>query len=296
MTISRTKTPDWAYSEVVTSAQLNALDANATNALDKRVGETDTLESDVTLTGSITVSGSGIISVDGGGELLVGSTGEMNVNGPLKVFGAASYVELAGSFTELRIQGAANAKVKNTSSLDIESGAALDLLSGSYTNLSGSLVAYSGASIALDTGSTFSRAGGSVLFPVDIEYAKLATTFATSSGSYVDITGLSVTLSCTAGDKLLIDATFVLFNPDTSPNARVVVVDGGGTVDPGELVSGNPPSTTRIFASKSFVYTVANTGSVVVKCQTNMNGASGSVFGDSSAVGSSSVRVIQYRS
>lgn len=152
MTISRTKTPDWAYSEVVTSAQLNALDANVTNALDKRSGQTDTLESDVTATGLIVISGTGAISVDGGGELLVTSTGEMNVNGPLKVFGAASYVELDGASTQLRLKGGATGKVQTGSSLDIESGGSLDMLAGSTNTLLGTLSLSAGGTITAGVG------------------------------------------------------------------------------------------------------------------------------------------------
>lgn len=45
MTISRVKPANWAANELLMSAQINALDANVTNALDKRSSQTDTLGS-----------------------------------------------------------------------------------------------------------------------------------------------------------------------------------------------------------------------------------------------------------
>lgn len=52
MSISRVKDPPWGHGEKVTSDQLNALDAALTNALDKRDGQTDTLESVVSCAGA----------------------------------------------------------------------------------------------------------------------------------------------------------------------------------------------------------------------------------------------------
>jgi len=57
MTITRIKPGGWGYAEVLTSTQLNAMDANTENALDKIVGHTDTLASNVTITGTTVVSG-----------------------------------------------------------------------------------------------------------------------------------------------------------------------------------------------------------------------------------------------
>lgn len=55
MTLARTKT--WAFGEKLTSDQINALDTNVINALDKRFGMTDTLASDITVTGATVFSG-----------------------------------------------------------------------------------------------------------------------------------------------------------------------------------------------------------------------------------------------
>lgn len=100
MTIDRIKSPDWAYAEVVTSSQLNALDANITNALDKRPGHTDELGSQVTVPnggslefaagGELTVSpgavvdatldGTSVVSVEDGGEVHVTTDGVLTVD------------------------------------------------------------------------------------------------------------------------------------------------------------------------------------------------------------------------
>lgn len=56
MSISRSKPEGWAFAEPLTSEQLNNLDTNSTNSLDKRSGQTDTLASDVTVTGALTVN------------------------------------------------------------------------------------------------------------------------------------------------------------------------------------------------------------------------------------------------
>ena len=52
MTLARTYPAGWGVGEKLTSAQQNALDINVTNALDKRVGQTDTLESIVAASGA----------------------------------------------------------------------------------------------------------------------------------------------------------------------------------------------------------------------------------------------------
>jgi hypothetical protein len=52
MTIARVKPANWGIGDTLTSADLNAVDTNATYALDKRGGQTDTLASVVTLAGA----------------------------------------------------------------------------------------------------------------------------------------------------------------------------------------------------------------------------------------------------
>ena len=52
MTISRVNGAAWAVGEKLTSAQANGLDLNGTYALDKRVSQTDTLQSIVSCSGA----------------------------------------------------------------------------------------------------------------------------------------------------------------------------------------------------------------------------------------------------
>lgn len=52
MTILRVKPAEWGIGDKLTSAEINAVDENATHALDKRAGQTDTLASLITLGGA----------------------------------------------------------------------------------------------------------------------------------------------------------------------------------------------------------------------------------------------------
>ncbi len=63
MTIQRTKPGGWGYAEVLTSAQITAIDANIENAVDKRTGQTDTIESDLTINGDTDFNGT--VQLDG---------------------------------------------------------------------------------------------------------------------------------------------------------------------------------------------------------------------------------------
>ena len=52
MTLQRVKIPSFGIGEELTSAQASVIDANIEGALDKRSGETDTLESVVSCSGA----------------------------------------------------------------------------------------------------------------------------------------------------------------------------------------------------------------------------------------------------
>lgn len=78
MTIARVNPATWGSGDPLTSAQMNAVDINPTNALDKRSGQTDTLASIVTFTGSGRFIPSAINGANadttyliGGGNLLI---------------------------------------------------------------------------------------------------------------------------------------------------------------------------------------------------------------------------------
>ena len=63
MTLIRTKPGGWGYAEVLTHDQISAIDANIENAIDKRLGETDFVESDIVFSGSDRFSGD--LEIDG---------------------------------------------------------------------------------------------------------------------------------------------------------------------------------------------------------------------------------------
>jgi hypothetical protein len=78
MTISRVKPGNWGIGEKLASADLNALDVNVTNALDKRSGQTDTLASIVSASGAGRIIDTAVTGVDantsyqaGGGNKII---------------------------------------------------------------------------------------------------------------------------------------------------------------------------------------------------------------------------------
>jgi hypothetical protein len=78
--ITRVKGPGWAFLEKLTSAQQNQVDINTTYAVDKRAGQTDTLASDVSLTGRITCDTAGTILVRTPLGIEVGYAGGLRIN------------------------------------------------------------------------------------------------------------------------------------------------------------------------------------------------------------------------
>ncbi len=119
MAISRTKT--WSFAEKLTAAQLNAVDENITNALDKRGGEADTLASAVTVGsgGTIDVATGSTVTMSSGGSLIIASGG-----------------------TEV-----------------VSSGGAVTVASGGTLNVNGSEIVGSGGSLTSETGSTVTLNG-----------------------------------------------------------------------------------------------------------------------------------------
>lgn len=97
MAISRVKPANWGIGEKLTSAQQNQLDTNVTYSLDKRAGQTDTLES------VVTCSGAGRII----GTLATGA----NADTTYLASGANSIIRVTSAVTASRIYtlGATNA-------------------------------------------------------------------------------------------------------------------------------------------------------------------------------------------
>lgn len=76
MSITRVNPIGFALGDTFTAAQANGIDQNTTFGLDKRSGQTDTLASNITVTGTVTVPGN--IAVPGNIDI----TGGLHVTGP----------------------------------------------------------------------------------------------------------------------------------------------------------------------------------------------------------------------
>lgn len=83
MTIARVKPANWGIGEKLTSAQQNQLDTNVTYALDKRSGQTDTLESIVTETGAGRITTASIIGADANTTYAIGDARHIRVTSSL---------------------------------------------------------------------------------------------------------------------------------------------------------------------------------------------------------------------
>lgn len=92
MAISRVN-PDWGFGSKLGSADLDAIEDNITYALDKRSGETDTLASDVTVTGETAFEGetafNGVVSFDAGVTFTADAS--LTVAGPASFSAAADF-------------------------------------------------------------------------------------------------------------------------------------------------------------------------------------------------------------
>lgn len=87
MTISRVK-PDFALGDKLTSAEMDAIDTNATYALDKRSGQTDTLES--------------VVSCSGAGRIIETSADGANADTTYTIGGSNAVIRLTSSITANR--------------------------------------------------------------------------------------------------------------------------------------------------------------------------------------------------
>lgn len=86
----------WGIGDKLTSAQQNALDANTSYALDKRSGETDVLNSTVTVDGVITVGATGSIVTSDAGSVI-----EASGSGKIELKGSATFEQSGSSVVRL---------------------------------------------------------------------------------------------------------------------------------------------------------------------------------------------------
>ncbi len=127
---------------------------------------------------------------------------------------------------------------------------------------------------------------------VDSVYTRLATTYTTTTGPE-DVPLLIASLTCEAGDILLIDGRAVYDNSSTFGKVGWIV-DDGGDVDPNEFTTNNSTSDVRC-DNLAFMYEVINAGTVTVRAQVTASGTT-RVYGDSTGTtGSSALRITQYR-
>jgi hypothetical protein len=135
---------------------------------------------------------------------------------------------------------------------------------------------------------------------ISVQSAKLTANVTSTTNSMVDVAGLSVTFSATAGDILVLDANlFAQLQAGTTLSfAQFVVVDGGTPQYPGTLstISRSPGQADMLGMSN--VHTVVNTGSVTVKVQMQAGSTTTvQIVGNPSGNGAaqSSIRVLQFR-
>lgn len=151
MSITRTKT-NWSYREPLTSTQLNALDTNVTNALDKRSGQTDTCASNVTFTGSETFSGSvdlagtSTVTLKGTTTVSTGSTFVANLNtaaSSINLSSGSVITAAAGSSISTNVGGVNT--IATGGQFNVNNGAVATFYSGSSDRHYTDTVYYNGA-------------------------------------------------------------------------------------------------------------------------------------------------------
>ncbi len=239
MTFARGNALDWGFNEKLTSAQMNATDAQWPDALDAAGGGSYTLTAPLTIGGAAfnftdTVNFSGFVNLNGiatfnndtqfnGGlvEIFTGSTlqgdagsigtwaGAWTFTGSTTL-GGATIVDVS-----LTIDGGSVALLEVTSggTAQVHSGATLQVDSGSTTNLAGP--------VAL-TGIVTASGSGRVV-PRRIAGVNADHTYAIADGNIIDVPTLTATRNYTfsetgaqAGDTILItmasDATVTSVN------------------------------------------------------------------------------------
>ncbi len=293
MTISRVKSPDWGIGEVLTSTQMNAVDTNVTNALDKRAAQTDTLASEVTCSGAGRIRGTYAVGADADTTYLVSGQNATIYTPTLTANRIYTLSNTNGATNDrlLIVNGSTSAftiTVKNAAATTI-------------ATLNNKLVVTSGASswgeFLFDGAAWVALRGGSTLEGISQHQATLAASVVIpSTGTYTDALTLSIT-SCLVGDLLVIDA----FAPITTVaganglDVRLVVDDGGNTGTGQWMRFVNPLAFDH--ASFSMTHTVVNAGTIVVRIQGATVTAGHSILGSAVPLTEpiSRIRTLRYR-
>ncbi len=200
--------------------------------------------------------------------------------------------------TDLVVPSTASETFESGSTLNIESGATVTIDPAVVVSLTDAVLttpAVSGGTVdsaaitggtidtaAITPGSldlaavTFTRRARAVLSLVDVQDTKLASDFTTNSSSYVDLTGLVCSLTCVAGDILIINASIYASSGTTGVGgfARVMMNDGGGDIDPKQYMcaaieadAAESGAANDHYGATHFKYEVVNTGTVTARIQ-----------------------------
>lgn len=157
MSISRVKPAGWAVNEKLTSAQMNAVDTNITNALDKRSGQSDTLASTITVTGSLSLTSSAL-SADGSSPVTLGSTlavtGLSTLTGGISLGGNITIPIGVSAPTIVQTQTTTSSATGQTITIQAQSatgatsfGGGVNVVAGSGTSGNGNVIIWNGSSV-----------------------------------------------------------------------------------------------------------------------------------------------------
>lgn len=128
---------------------------------------------------------------------------------------------------------------------------------------------------------------------IAVNEARITVSATTTSTTFVDMTGLSVSFTAVAGDRLVIDAALLASQSGTGGFVKVVVNDGGADTDVGAAIT---PTTSTVLATLQAVHTVVTTGTVTARIRGLVTTGTLTIVGNASAAnGQSRIRAMQIR-
>lgn len=143
----------WAPKEKLTSIQVNQLDTNAASALDKRSGQTDTLASNVTVTGNLALNGTNTAANLTAALLTV--SGATHLNGTTTVAAAMNISGNINSTASINLTSGGDITLTDGSVISVPVGASISVPGGSIdVGSTGSQSFASGSALTVSTGST----------------------------------------------------------------------------------------------------------------------------------------------
>lgn len=275
MAITRTF-PNWSFGQKLTSDQANAIDINITNAVDKRSGQSDTVASNITVTGTMALNG---INTVGGFTTFTApivTSNTIQTTGQVTFASGSSMAGVVSLVGQLQPANGAGIEMLSGSTLTADSGSTVNLngttsinaptitngsISGA-TITGGSVGAVSGIASLDENGQlTSAQRGGWLVastYLVPNPGVGLDTTIA---GVLQDVTGFASTLTCVSGDVLVIDLDLVYTNNGAGDTSTVTINVGGSDVASHDL-----SGTTGTYAHRHVGLRLSvGTGSIVVK-------------------------------